>query len=131
MPRQPTTKKRSASSGTQHAEPWRWFVVLGFGTVMMVLALGKALPRFAPPIYLVSSMVALVLYGIDKAAAKKGRWRIPESTLLVTGLVGGWPGALIAQGTFRHKSAKRAFLVKFWLTVVVNCAVLAWACMQV
>jgi len=40
--------------------------------------------------------------------------------------VGGWPGALIAQQTLRHKSRKESFRAVFWVTVVLNCAVLGW-----
>jgi uncharacterized membrane protein YsdA (DUF1294 family) len=54
------------------------------------------------------------------------RWRIQESTLQFVGLVGGWPGALFAQDVFRHKSKKAEFQVTFWVTVVFNCAGLAW-----
>jgi uncharacterized membrane protein YsdA (DUF1294 family) len=42
------------------------------------------------------------------------------------GLIGGWPGALLAQGMFRHKSKKMEFQSVFWVTVVFNCAGLAW-----
>lgn len=40
-------------------------------------------------------------------------------------VLGGWPGALAAQQALRHKTRKQPFRTVFWLTVVVNCAVLA------
>ena len=43
----------------------------------------------------------------------------------MTGFVGGWPGALVAQQLFRHKTRKRSFRRAFWITVVVNVLVLA------
>jgi uncharacterized membrane protein YsdA (DUF1294 family) len=46
--------------------------------------------------------------------------------LHVVALFGGWPGALIAQGVFRHKSTKEEFQTVFWTTVVLNCAALLW-----
>ena len=64
--------------------------------------------------------------GADKAAARQGRWRTPESTLHTLALVGGWPGALVAQRVFRHKTTKQPFRTIFWFTVVANCAALAW-----
>ncbi|TLM94745.1 MAG: DUF1294 domain-containing protein [Actinobacteria bacterium] len=68
------------------------------------------------------SAVAFVAYGRDKAAARRGMRRTPESTLHLIALLGGWPGALVAQRAFRHKTRKTSFQVVFWVTVVVNCA---------
>lgn len=74
--------------------------------------------------YAALSVVAFVLYGLDKAAARAGRRRIPEATLHLVALTGGWPGALVAQRVFRHKTRKQPFQVVFWCTVVANCAAL-------
>jgi hypothetical protein len=38
----------------------------------------------------------------------------------------GWPGALAAQRLLRHKSSKQSFQFVFWVTVILNCCVLAW-----
>ncbi|GAA4031011.1 hypothetical protein GCM10022212_31900 [Actimicrobium antarcticum] len=35
-------------------------------------------------------------------------------------LSGGWPGALIAQQIFRHKTVKEEFRQVFWITVAAN-----------
>jgi uncharacterized membrane protein YsdA (DUF1294 family)/cold shock CspA family protein len=75
--------------------------------------------------YLAMSLVGFVFYWIDKSAARAGRWRIPEATLLMLGLACGWPGALFAQQMLRHKSSKVSFLVWFWITVLINCGLLA------
>lgn len=74
--------------------------------------------------YLVMSVVAFVAYGIDKRAARNGGRRISEATLLMMGLLGGWPGALLAQRRFRHKTKKQPFRTLFWLSVVANTALL-------
>jgi uncharacterized membrane protein YsdA (DUF1294 family)/cold shock CspA family protein len=84
------------------------------------------LSRFLLIGYVGLSLVTFVAYAFDKAAARRGAWRISESTLLFLGLAGGWPGALIAQETLRHKSKKASFRSVSWVTVVVNCAVLGW-----
>lgn len=76
-------------------------------------------------LYAVASVASFIAYAVDKSAARHGRRRTPERTLLLLGLAGGWPGALAAQQLLRHKSAKVSFLAKFWLTVVLNLAVLA------
>ena len=80
--------------------------------------------------YLVASIVAFAFYAADKSAARAGRRRTPENTLILLGLIGGWPGALVAQQTLRHKTRKTGFLAAFWLSVLLNLAVLAalvWA----
>ncbi|TWI69588.1 uncharacterized protein DUF1294 [Pseudoduganella lurida] len=63
---------------------------------------------------------------IDKRAARLKRRRIPERTLLLLGLVGGWPGGLLAQSIVRHKTVKASFQRQFWTSVVLNAALLFW-----
>ena len=95
--------------------------------VLLALAwLSSRMPLAVLLAYAGASLVALILYGADKSAAENNRWRTPESTLHVVALFGGWPGALIAQGIFRHKSKKEEFQTVFWTTVVLNCAALLW-----
>lgn len=72
-------------------------------------------------VYSITSLVAFLVYAVDKSAARSGRWRIRESALLLFGLVGGWPGALLAQKTLRPRSAKPSFQTAFWASVVANC----------
>jgi uncharacterized membrane protein YsdA (DUF1294 family)/cold shock CspA family protein len=79
--------------------------------------------------YLGLSFVTFLTYAKDKHAAQNGRWRTPEGTLQLLALVGGWPGALIAQRTFRHKISKTSFQVVFWIAVLLNIAALVWAYM--
>jgi uncharacterized membrane protein YsdA (DUF1294 family) len=76
--------------------------------------------------YAVISLTMYIVYAIDKRAAQKGRWRIPEAHLHLLALLGGWPGALIAQQTLRHKTVKRSFRFVFWITVMLNVAGLVW-----
>jgi uncharacterized membrane protein YsdA (DUF1294 family)/cold shock CspA family protein len=66
-----------------------------------------------------------VAYAVDKRAARRGTRRVPERTLLVCGLVGGWPGAVLAQQLLRHKTGKPAFRRAFALTVAAHLAVVA------
>jgi uncharacterized membrane protein YsdA (DUF1294 family) len=70
----------------------------------------------------VASAIAFVLYGVDKAASQSNSRRVAENTLHLFGLLGGWPGALVAQRVFRHKTRKVSFQIVFWGTVVLNCA---------
>lgn len=75
-------------------------------------------------LYTFVSFITFVIYAIDKSAAKKGRWRTKERTLHLLSLFGGWPGAILAQRLFRHKTKKRDFRAVFWLTVIINIALL-------
>lgn len=76
--------------------------------------------------YGAASTVLFALYGIDKSAARAGRRRISENTLHVVALLGGWPGGLLGQVVFRHKTRKQPFRAIFWASVTVNCAALGW-----
>lgn len=87
--------------------------------------LGK-LPIVLLWFYLAASIITFLFYAVDKSAAKQGLWRTPENTLHLLGLVGGWPGALVAQKWLRHKSKKPSFQLVFWVCVVINCAALVW-----
>ena len=83
-------------------------------------------PKGILVLYLAASAASIVVYAVDKSAARHGRWRARESTLHLLAVIGGWPGALVAQRLFRHKSRKPSFQAVFLLTVVLNCALLLW-----
>ncbi len=84
------------------------------------------LPLALPAVYGLMSLVCVLLYALDKAAATAGRRRIPEKRLHMVELLGGWPGALIGQQVFRHKTRKRGYQFAFRLCIVLNLAALAW-----
>ncbi len=88
-------------------------------------ALGRA-PLALLVVYLLLSAVLFAMYGFDKAAAQRGGWRTPEATLHLFAVAGGWPGALVAQRVFRHKTKKQPFQAIFWCTVIANCVALVW-----
>ncbi|CAG36796.1 cold shock and DUF1294 domain-containing protein [Desulfotalea psychrophila] len=87
--------------------------------------LGK-LPKVSIYLYLGASFITFLAYGIDKSKAKQGGWRTQESTLHLFSIVGGWPGALLAQQKFNHKTTKESFRSEFWGTVVMNCVGFFW-----
>ena len=55
------------------------------------------------------NFLAFAAFGIDKARAEAGSWRIRESTLLWLALLGGTLGAYAGRGLFRHKTRKQPF----------------------
>ena len=62
-------------------------------------------------------MVTGLMYFADKRKAQQGQWRIPEASLHLGELLGGWPGAFLAQRLMRHKVSKFSYLVIFWVIV--------------
>jgi uncharacterized membrane protein YsdA (DUF1294 family) len=93
-----------------------------FLLVSWIGTLSGFLPAVIPFAYSVMSCVSYIAYALDKIAAGKGRQRIPESLLHLLDVIGGWPGALIAQQQYRHKTVKVPFQSVFWFTVLANIA---------
>ncbi|MHC8386653.1 DUF1294 domain-containing protein [Pseudomonas sp. MDT2-39-1] len=70
--------------------------------------------------YGIVSVLAFFLYWSDKRKARADSWRTPENVLHAVELAGGWPGALLAQQVFRHKTRKLSFQLVFWLIVLMH-----------
>ena len=68
----------------------------------------------------VMSLVCFIAYGLDKRQAANGGRRVSERTLHLMAFLGGWPGALIGQRHFRHKTQKMTFRIVFWMVVVLH-----------
>jgi uncharacterized membrane protein YsdA (DUF1294 family) len=74
----------------------------------------------------VLSLLALILYGADKAKAKANAWRISEKTLLGAGFFGGSVGALLGMKLFRHKTKHWYFRVFFPLLLILQARILGY-----
>ena len=98
------------------------------GLLLLLVIPACALGRLATSVdwrllggaFLFVSLVTFVAYRSDKRRAEAGEWRIPESTLHLAELAGGWPGAFLAQRTFRHKTSKVSYQVEFWIIVLIH-----------
>jgi uncharacterized membrane protein YsdA (DUF1294 family)/cold shock CspA family protein len=101
-------------------------VAAAFLGVVALLAIVGRLWWPVVGVYIVTSMTAFYAYKHDKEAAQVSARRTSEWTLITLGLIGGWPGALVARHRFRHKTKKVAFRVGYWLSVGFNVAGLAW-----
>ena len=120
-------EKRSAvRAQARNADLIAGLVAAAFLGVVALLAIVGRLWWPVAFVYIVTSMVAYSAYKYDKEAAQVGARRTSEWTLITLGLIGGWPGALVARHRFRHKTSKLAFRVGYWLSVVFNVAGLAW-----
>jgi uncharacterized membrane protein YsdA (DUF1294 family)/cold shock CspA family protein len=113
--------------GPRHEPPAAWtlarlLALPAFFVLYAAVGSRWSVSPWVVAMYALASLVAFFTYAMDKSAARRGQWRIPESTLHLFGLACGWPGALLAQQLLRHKSSKPSFVAAFWATVVVNVA---------
>lgn len=69
---------------------------------------------------LLTSLVTFLLYGWDKRQARLQGRRIPEARLHGLAWAGGWPGALVGQAYFRHKTQKTIFKLVTWCAAIVH-----------
>jgi uncharacterized membrane protein YsdA (DUF1294 family)/cold shock CspA family protein len=120
------TKAVPARAKSGNADSLSRLIALAALAFVGLMSLFGKLPVEVLLLYLFTSLAAYLLYYQDKAAAQRGHWRTSENTLHLLGLIGGWPGALAAQQTFRHKCSKASFQQIFWLTVFLNCGALGW-----
>ncbi|MFT0139549.1 DUF1294 domain-containing protein [Alcanivoracaceae bacterium MT1] len=100
-------------------------VVVAFFVGLAILA-PESERQWLVGFYALMSVLSFSLYGLDKRASVRGGWRTPEARLHLVELLGGWPGALLAQRVFRHKTRKTSFQVVFYLAVAANLVVLGW-----
>ncbi len=105
--------------------PRRSLALTGLAAVLLLGASGL-MPWAWSGACLLLSLLSYLSYWLDKAAARKGARRTPENTLHLLDLLGGWPGGLLAQQQFRHKTAKGSYQWIFWLSVLANLLANAW-----
>ena len=99
-----------------------YLAVVAFAAAYLVIDAYRPISIWVAAYYLALSVACFVVYAVDKSAAVASRWRVPENTLLLLGLAGGWPGAIVAQQVLRHKTKKVSFRSAFWGTVGLNLA---------
>jgi uncharacterized membrane protein YsdA (DUF1294 family)/cold shock CspA family protein len=102
---------------------WTHIVALAILLVLPVLAAPK-LSEWLSPWWitlcaLTTSVLAAINIWLDKRFAMKSRSRVPEATLHLFELTGGWPGSFLAQRIFRHKLSKTGYQIFFWLIVAI------------
>ncbi|WP_415891741.1 DUF1294 domain-containing protein [Neptuniibacter sp. PT8_73] len=101
-------------------------LAISFCAAVVITVFLKFLPFEILYLYAAASVVTFITYAFDKSAAKNNRWRTSESQLHLLSLVGGWPGAFLAQSKLRHKSRKKEFKQVYWITVVINIGAFGW-----
>ncbi len=80
--------------------------------------------QYIPAYYAAVNILALLMYGADKAKAKTGAWRIPERELLGIAFLGGAFGAFLGMQLFRHKTKHAGFVILVPLFCVLHAVLL-------
>ena len=80
----------------------------------------KALLLFLVYQFVVINPVTYLAYFVDKRAAVRGEWRIPERNLHALEMLGGWSGALLAQKTLHHKNKKKSYQAEFAFVLIMQ-----------
>ena len=97
---------------------YAWILALIIGLIVAIVF--GAAPVWIAGVYAGMSVVTFGMYAIDKSSARMRGQRTPEALLHALELLGGWPGALLAQQWLRHKSVKRGYRRWFWVFVALN-----------
>jgi uncharacterized membrane protein YsdA (DUF1294 family) len=71
------------------------------------------------------NVFAFFLIGYDKNIAQSNKQRVSEKALLTSTVPGGSIGSGIGMLYFRHKTAKKSYLVKFWSIVVIQVIIIS------
>ena len=71
--------------------------------------LHQSLTSYVAANFIAMNLIAFASFGLDKAKAQRGDWRIKESTLLTFAFLGGTLGAYAGRRAFRHKTRKQPF----------------------
>ncbi|MGE7989936.1 DUF1294 domain-containing protein [Pseudomonas sp. NPDC089554] len=123
MARVQEARRASASSGGVRNPRLKLLVLLvlcllpGLGAAQVAWSGQSWLPL---AVYPLASLVCLLLYWQDKHQARNQAWRTPEKVLHACELLGGWPGALLAQQLLRHKTRKVSYQAVFWGIVLMH-----------
>ncbi|KAJ1557330.1 hypothetical protein HK405_000215, partial [Cladochytrium tenue] len=140
----------AAGRAVLSTSPPRWFVAARRAATTSSRARRRPAPSAPPPpppppayaaaapvapprplLLLAAGYLALVNVGAaalffhDKRQAERRAWRVPERTLQLSALLGGWAGGVWAMEKFRHKTAKKAFREPYFAAVAANVAISA------
>ena len=104
-----------------------WYFRYLFFALLLLSLLAGSFAFTVPLFYLEASLFTYWLYQMDKQLACSGQSsRLPEESLQMFSLIGGWPGALIAQKRLHHKVHKMPFQREFRIVIYGNSCFLLW-----
>ena len=85
--------------------------------------------QYLAALIILANLTAFFLMGADKRRARKGRWRIPERTLLIVCGLFAAAGGLIGMNVFRHKTQKPKFRIGVPLMLIAQAAAAVVCCL--
>ena len=113
-----SSRKRSASGRGRRLLPAVLVVVVFFAGLAILAPAPEW--RWFVGFYALMSALSFSLYGLDKRASTRGGWRTSEARLHLVELLGGWPGALLAQRVFWHKQLREGnYLLMLQLLILL------------
>lgn len=75
---------------------------------------------------LIVNALGFILMLADKQKARRGKWRIPEATLMSVAAVGGSIGSLIGMYTVRHKTRHIKFTLGIPALLLLQLIIGCW-----
>lgn len=72
---------------------------------------------------LILNATTFIIYGIDKLKAKKRKWRISETSLLLLAIMGGSLGAWVGIKVWHHKTKHAKFIYGIPLILALQIAI--------
>ena len=70
----------------------------------------------------VISLISVIVCVSDKSRAKKGKWRIKESTLFLLSALGGSAAMYITMRVIHHKTLHKRFMIGIPLIALIQAA---------
>ena len=80
--------------------------------------------------FIIINLITFFTMWLDKRKAKKGKWRIPENTLLLLVILGGGIGGIAGMYIFHHKTQKAKFVIGFPIILICEIILIILLCIK-
>lgn len=80
--------------------------------------------QFFTAFFITLNISSFIYFGLDKRKAQKSQHRITETKLLIMTLIGGTVGSVLGMLLFNHKIAKKSFVIKILLIILIQILIL-------
>lgn len=115
----------SSTGAAQKMQPMQLLCV-AYIIALAILVIGGVLNGMIMLLISIINLITYWMYTQDKQAAQQNHRRIPENTLHILSVLGGWPAAHLAQQRLRHKTQKQPFRKIYFCTIAFNILLILW-----